>query len=121
MTTADFVSLIIVTRNFYGKNWDHCMRNSPIYQQKAQINVLIVNQCTFLDEKGDFFFILSTFFTQKNSLTAYKIMFFKKIIIKSFTYNLNIHIAIKIINAIMMRGIICSFQADTSLLPKINT
>ena len=36
-------------------------------------------------------------------------MFFKKIIIKSFTYNQNIHIAIS------------SFQADTSRLPKINT
>ena len=48
-------------------------------------------------------------------------MFIKKIIIKSFTYNLNIHIAITKINAIMMRGIICSFQADTSRLPKINT
>ena len=48
-------------------------------------------------------------------------MFFKKIIIKSFTYNLNIHTAITKINAIMMRGIIFSFQADTSRLPKINT
>lgn len=47
----------------------------------------------------------------KNSLTAYKIMFFKKITINSFNENQNIQTAIKIMNGMMMEGIICSFQA----------
>jgi len=41
------------------------MRHEPIHQQKAKINVFIVNQITFLDEKRDFFLILSFFFNEK--------------------------------------------------------